>query len=238
MAEPLLRIPPDWATITLEPSPQEGYLVSVSSGGTPSTRRPEYWGGSLPWITPREVTKMASGLYVTHTERMLTQAGLSSCAARMYPPNTVLLTKRAPVGAVAVNAVPMSANQGFLCFECGPFLDPLYLAFWLRINRTYLDRVANGSTYPELYPGDLFEFEMGVPPLSEQRQILEVVAALNLVVGLGRLSANTSLDPNGLADRNRQAGRLRDLRTEVLPWLFSGEVRVPELGEEQADVLG
>jgi len=62
----------------------------------------------------------------------------------------------------------MATNQGFLNFQCGPGIRPLYLAYWFRANKPYLDLIANGSTYPELYKGDLFEFHIAVPSLEEQ----------------------------------------------------------------------
>src|SRR5690606_10460962 len=106
--------------------------------------------------------------------------------AKLLPPNTVMLTKRAPVGAVAVNTVPMSTNQGFLNFACGPKLRPLFLAYWLIANRPYLDAVANGSTSPELYLTDLFEFELSVPPLEVQDRILETLQSVRLLSLLGQ----------------------------------------------------
>src|SRR5262249_30861452 len=125
------------------------------------------------------------GLYVSRTERTITRRGLVSSGAKLLAPGTVMLTKRAPVGAVAVNAVSMTTNQGFLNFTCGELLRPLYLAYWFEANRPYLDLIANGSTYPELYRSDLFEFELAVPELPDQDRILGFLRALTLVTLLG-----------------------------------------------------
>src|ERR1044071_4510282 len=173
MAKPFLSSPAHWIRGTLEPDPFLGLINQVDSGGTPSTTSAEYWDGDVPWLTPKEITSLTDGVYVSNTERKITERGLKHSGAKLLPIGTVLLTKRAPVGAVAINAVPMATNQGFLNFQCGPNLRPLYLAYWLRVNRVYLDAVANGSTYPELYKSDLFEFEISVPSLDEQDAILE-----------------------------------------------------------------
>ncbi len=186
MAEPLFRGPKHWFRSTLEPSATDGVIIQVDSGATPSTRNSQNWDGDIPWLTPKEITGFTDGVYVSKTERTITAQGLHGSAAKLLSPGTVLLTKRAPVGAVTINAVPMATNQGFLNFKCGPKLRPLYLAYWLRVNRPYLAMVANGSTYPELYKGDLFEFEMFVPPLKEQDSILNVISALQYVSLLGQ----------------------------------------------------
>src|SRR5689334_5537313 len=158
MAKPLIACPDGWIRGTLEPNLKLGLIASAESGGTPSTSRDDYWDGEIPWLTPKEITSRGDSLFVSATERTISMAGLEASAAKLMPPGTVMLTKRAPVGAVVINSVPMSTNQGFLNFVCGPKLRPAYLALWMRMNTRYLEQVANGSTYPELYKADLFEF--------------------------------------------------------------------------------
>src|SRR5690348_12340323 len=114
MAEPYLESPSHWTRITLESDPRSVFIIGVDSGGTPSTKNSANWDGDIPWLTPKEITDLTDGLYVSKTERMITKQGLKGSAAKLCPPGTVMLTKRAPVGAVALNAIPMATNQGFL----------------------------------------------------------------------------------------------------------------------------
>src|SRR5437016_1124378 len=123
MARPYLPHPQQWQVIDLTPDKKKGYLVSVESGGTPKTEEDSYWDGGIPWLTPKEITAGSTPLYVSYTERTISKEGLANSAAKLMPPGAVLLTKRAPVGAVAVAAVPISTNQGFLNFVCGPNLN-------------------------------------------------------------------------------------------------------------------
>jgi restriction endonuclease S subunit len=226
MAEPFLVCPKNWLTGTLEPNPKLGLLEAVDTGSTPSTSRDEYWDGGVPWITPKEVCALGVAMYVSSTERTVSESGLASCSAKVLPPGTVMLTKRAPVGGVAVNAVPMATNQGFLSFRCGPQLRPLYLAHWLKVNRPYLELVANGSTYPELYIGDLFEFEISVPPIEEQNRILEFVDALQLVTLLGEPLQQSVPNPEAVVPIQKQNERLRNIRDSILPLLLSGHIEL------------
>ena len=152
MAEAYLVCPAAWTRGTLEPDPALGLVDGVDTGSTPLTTREEYWDGGIPWLTPKEVTGLGHGVYVSSTERTISELGLRNCSARLQPTGTVMLTKRAPVGAVAVNAVPMATNQGFLNFRCGRLLRPLYLAYWLRVNGPYLDLVATWLDLPGALP--------------------------------------------------------------------------------------
>lgn len=226
MAEPLFDCPADWHTGTLEPDKSAGLITHVGTGSTPGTTIDEFWDGDVPWLTPKEITGDFKGLYVSTTERNITQLGLDNSSAQLMPPGTVMLSKRAPVGAVAVNTVPMATNQGFLNFVCGPKLRPIYLALWLKANITYLDRVANGSTYPELYKNDLFEFQISVPELEIQDQIVSAVLSLEFAVLLGAPLEQTSGDLTVTRQIRAETGRLDAACSRLIPLLLSGKLDV------------
>lgn len=229
MAEPYLHCPMEWLHATLEPDPQAEIIIRADSGGTPSTTVDEYWDGDIPWLTPKEITGNVDGFFVSRTERSITELGLTKSAAKLMPPGTVMLSKRAPVGAVAVNAVPMATNQGFLNFHCGKQLLPLYFAFWLRANKPYLDKVANGSTYPELYQNDLFEFQIAVPPIATQSRIVEVLSALQFATLLGLPLEQSVTQPEHMVALQQQNRRLSQIRDTILPALLSGVLDVSRI---------
>jgi restriction endonuclease S subunit len=224
VAEPYLLCPDHWLRTTLQPDPLGEVIVRVDSGGTPSTSVDEYWDGDIPWLTPKEITGLLHGMFVSRTERSITALGLQNSAAKLMPPGTVMLSKRAPVGAVAVNAVPMATNQGFLNFRCGTKLRSLFLAFWLQANRPYLDKVANGSTYPELYQNDLFEFEISVPPLEIQDRIIQVLSALQFALLLGIPLEHSVTEPDQMVALQDQSRRLAAIKDKLLPALLSGSI--------------
>ena len=225
MARPYLDCASHWIRATLESDHDAGLIAKVETGGTPSTVREEYWDGDIPWLTPKEITGL-DGLYVSRTERTLTADGLWNSSAKLIPTGSVLLTKRAPVGIVAINAVPMTTNQGFLNFVCGPRLRPVYLAYWLRANRPYLELIANGSTYPELYIGDLFEIELSVPSLDIQDKVINILNSLHFVAMLDGPIAQSVARPEDMIPVQLQTRRLRKMVEDILPSLLSGKLPV------------
>ena len=237
MSEPYIPCPKGWQKGTLAPDPKKRLIVRVDSGGTPATGAEDYWEGNIPWLTPKEITGFTSGLFVSKTERMITELGLANSAAKLMAPNTVMLSKRAPVGAVAVNAVPMATNQGFLNFTCGSALRPLYLAYWLRASTPYLHQVANGSTYPELYSGDLFEFEIAVPEITVQDQIVELISAVQYISALGIALEQSVTSPDRLMAVQEHNRRLVSFVDVLLPQLFSGSVDVSRMKSRFKEVL-
>jgi type I restriction enzyme S subunit len=226
MAEPFLDCPKHWKRGALSPHIKNGLILKAETGTTPKTTVDEYWDGDIPWLTPKEITRTNGGIYVSETERNITEYGLKDARLKLHPPGTVMLSKRAPVGSVVVNAVPMSTNQGFINFTCGPELRPLYLAYWLKVNKPYLDLVANGSTYPEIYTGDLFEFEIAVPSLDEQDRILEVIASVQFVSMLSFPLEQSAVSAEKLVTLQRYKSRLADLSNIMIPLLLSGKFDV------------
>jgi type I restriction enzyme S subunit len=237
MAEPYLNCPEKWLRGTLEPDARLGLILAVETGSTPSTTNEVFWDGDIPWLTPKEISNFREGVFISTTERNITRSGLASISSRIFESNTVMLTKRAPVGYVAVNAVPMTTNQGFLNFRCGPLLRPLYLAYWLRANKPYLDLVANGSTYPELYISDLFEFEISVPSLDEQDKIIEIISAIQYISLLGLPLEQGVNSIEKMLKIQRQNKRLFKIRDAILPLLLSGKLDVSKVSDHFSEVI-
>lgn len=231
MAAPYLDNPCNWEVITLEADSANEMIQSVDSGGTPSTTNDANWDGGIPWLTPKEITRNDETLFVSHTERTISEEGLATSAAKLLRPETVMLTKRAPVGAVAINSVPMTTNQGFLTFRCGNQLRPLYLAHWLRGNTRYLQQVANGSTYRELYKTDLFEFQLAVPSIDEQDAILSAISALQYVSLLGVAVEQSVRDVDAMLSLQAQSLRLATIRKSLLLQLLSGHLSVSDVDD-------
>ena len=229
MTEPYLISPKGWTRVTLEADPTRGYISRVDTGATPSTKNDNYWDGDIPWLSPKEITNINGRLYVSTTARHISAEGLKRSAAKLLPQGTVMLTKRAPVGLVVINAEPMATNQGFLNFTCGPKLRPEFLAYWLKSSKPYLYAVANGSTYPELYSSDLFEFEIAVPPIAYQDKVIKVINSIQTVIALESSLEQLTADPDMLSMFQQKSVRIKTLRDKLLPVLISGQLDISNL---------
>src|SRR5699024_11501251 len=133
---------------------------------------PEYWDGDIEWATPADLSKL-DGAYITHTPRKLTSAGLQSCASRLLPAGSVLLSSRAPIGHTAINTVPMATNQGFKSLVPGPYVYAKFLYHWLTSKTSYLQSLGNGATFQELSKATTCQIKVPLPSLDEQRRIAD-----------------------------------------------------------------
>ena len=149
-------------------------ICTVAGGGTPRRSNAAYFGGAIPWATPTDVTGLDS-LFIERTKETITEGGLKDSSARLVPTGTVLMTSRATIGYTAIATQPMATNQGFANLICGERIVPEYLAYWLRDQRDKLMQLAGGTTFREIPKSTLKKVKIPLPPLDEQRCIVDIL---------------------------------------------------------------
>ena len=83
-------------------------VVNLSGGGTPDTSKHSFWNGKIPFFTPADIS---DGYYSIQTEKYITESGLNNSSTKLYPKNTVFVTARGTVGAIAIAGSEMAMNQ-------------------------------------------------------------------------------------------------------------------------------
>ncbi len=151
-----------------------GEVCEVMNGGTPKTKEPKYWGGPHAWITPAEMGKRRSSS-VKITARTLTEEGLAHSSAKLIPPQSVILSTRAPIGYVVVNLAPMAFNQGCRGLIPDGSLENNFLYYFLLARRDLLNSLGTGTTFKELSATQLKSVQISLPPLPEQKRIVAIL---------------------------------------------------------------
>lgn len=146
------------------------HLFSIGSGATPESGNPDYWDGDIFWVTPEDVSAAKDGK-IASTKRRITDDGLRSCSARLSPPETIVLTKRAPIGQLAVAEVELCSNQGCFLLEPGSSVVPQFYFHWLNAHTAFLQILGRGSTFMELSTDDLKSLRVPHPPIHVQDSI-------------------------------------------------------------------
>jgi type I restriction enzyme S subunit len=161
-------------------------IGDISGGTTPSTKVLEYWGGDIPWLTPSEISHRTS-IFISSTERYITQVGLNSSSMKLLPAGTVMMTSRATIGEVAINTLPMSTNQGFINIICNDSeIINLFLAYWIKNNKHVIESRAHGVTFKEILKSSFKSLTILLPPLPEQRAIAHVLQSVQNAIHVRR----------------------------------------------------
>jgi type I restriction enzyme S subunit len=153
-------------------------VARLESGHTPSRTRPELWTDcEVPWISLQDVSAMTGEEFISETVVKISHAGIAASSARILPAGTVVVSRDATVGRSAIMEVEMATSQHFADWVCGPLLEPRYL--WLLFTsamQTHFDTLTDGSTIRTIGMGDLRALKIPLPPIAEQRRIVEIAA--------------------------------------------------------------
>ncbi len=156
-----------------------GEIAEIVGGGTPDTSNKEYWGGNIPWLTPKDLTGY-NKIFISSGERFITEEGLDNSSTKLLPQGTVLLSSRAPIGYVAIASNPICTNQGFKSIICNKdIVDNLYMYYWIKNNTELLQSLGTGTTFAEISGSVVKSIDISLPPLPEQIRIASILSSLD-----------------------------------------------------------
>lgn len=168
-----------------------GEIADVIGGGTPSTSNPENWNGTIPWLTPRDLTGYTN-VYIERGERNITKEGLSNSSAKILSEGTVLLTSRAPIGYVVITKNEICTNQGFKNLILNKKIaNNLFVYYWIKNNVEYLQSIGTGTTFAEISGSTVKDIDILLPPLFEQDEIASILNSLDRKIELLRQQNET-----------------------------------------------
>lgn len=141
----------------------------IISGATPKSNNEENWGGNITWITPADFK--ASGKYIATGRKNITEKGYNSCSTTIVPTNSIIFSKRAPVGTVAINSNELCTNQG--CLSCVPFkeMNSSFGYYSMLAGKCIFEISAQGTTFMEISANDFANIKLPIAPLEEQEEI-------------------------------------------------------------------
>ena len=195
-----------WNNLAAYPSRRIGDILKVTSGGTPSRRRPDYFGGAIPWVKTGEVAFCT----VDKTEESITDLGLRHSAAKLFPADTVLIAMygRGTVGAVS-DFGPAHGPQNQACAALLPCdqVRPRFLFHWLWSHYDQIVDQALGTTnLTNISKAIIDEIEVIVPPHDLQDELVTQFDACLDLVDAERLTLTSSLDLSRVLVANMVAG--------------------------------
>ena len=191
-----------------------GDVVKVVGGSTPSTENPEFWGGTINFVTPKDLASITSPILL-NTERRITEAGLGQISSGLLPNGTVLLSSRAPIGYLAITEIPVAVNQGFIAMICDKELPNQYILRWVERNMDTVISNANGTTFLEISKKNFRPIIILIPPPELLTQFILSVSPFH------KRMVNNLVNSCALAT----------IRDSLLPRLLSGDIRVKDPGK-------
>lgn len=165
----------EWRRYTLD-----DVCSQIYSGGTPSTRHPEYWNGELNWLSSGETSQR----FIYNTERKITQEGVDNSSTKLAEKGcTVVATAGQGYtrGQASYLMIDTYMNQSVIACKANPnYVLPLYLYYNLDNRYEEFRLLSDGtSTRGGLSGWILRRMDIYLPPLREQQKIVSVLEGLD-----------------------------------------------------------
>jgi type I restriction enzyme S subunit len=167
----------NWETTTVG-DVATGFL----SGGTPTTKRPEYWEGRIPWITSKW---LGGKLELTSGEKFVSEEAVEKTSTKIVPKDSIIFATRVGVGKVGINRLDLAINQDL----AGVLIDPnkhdlKFLAYQLRIDpiQQYVAMNKRGATIKGITRDCLKQIQLNIPPLPEQKKIAHILSTVQRAI--------------------------------------------------------
>lgn len=194
------EVPAHWSIEKLK------LFVRFVGGGTPSKDNDEYWGGDIPWVSPKDMKRPR----IDDTEDKITEDAVGSSACTMIASGAVLVVVRSGILQhtipIAINDVPVAVNQDMKALIPDERVQSSFLAYQIQGCQRELreDWVKQGATVESVEQQRMADSRFTIPPPDEQ----EAIAAY--------LDRETARIDMLLAEKGRLIETLREYRQATI----------------------
>lgn len=182
-------------------------VADLLGGGTPTKKKPEFWGGDIPFFTP---TDADGTIFKFSTADYITADGLKGSSTKRFGKHTVFITARGSVGRLVLAGVDMAMNQSCYALRAKPGISHVFLYFLAEELIHHLQIKSSGSVFDSIVSNDIELTSLTIP----KSEVIEKFAVVAEPV-FDKIANNTK--------ENQQLSQLRDW---LLPLLMNGQVTV------------
>jgi len=200
-------VPEIWNIIRLK------YVTNITGGSTPKSDNDKFWDGDIVWITPADLGKIQEK-FIGNSKKNITNLGLESCSAELAPPESVVVSTRAPIGHVALTTTNSCTNQGCKTIVCQNRIHSTYLYYLIKSAYEELSANGKGTTFIELSTYSLKNILIVFPDYNLQTQIANF------------LDHKTTQIDNLINIKQKQIELLKEQRAAIISNAVTGKIDV------------
>ncbi|AZZ67669.1 restriction endonuclease subunit S [Lactobacillus johnsonii] len=165
-------------------------ICNTVSGGTPSRKHLEYYGGNIPFVTT--VALGPNYIDAEDAQDYLTEEGVKESATRKIPVNSILFGNRVGVGKSSINKVEVCINQDIIALTDIDFEknNLLFLKMVLEEYKEYFEVQKRGATIKGIPSKIVKNISIPIVSLSLQNEFANFVQQ----VDKSKVAVQKSLD--------------------------------------------
>ncbi|MGN0213850.1 MAG: restriction endonuclease subunit S [Muribaculaceae bacterium] len=151
-------------------------LCNIGSGGTPSRSHQHYYNGNIPWIKTGEVIDDI----ILNTAEHISQEAINNSSTRIYPQGSLIIAMYGQGntrGRTAKLGIDATTNQACaVLFNINnDIVATDYLWYYLQTQYHNLRSMASGNNQPNLNADKIKNYNVIIPPLPIQKEIVEYI---------------------------------------------------------------
>ena len=160
---PHIHVDPDWPMVELHE-----ICSDILSGGTPSTKREEYWKGDIPWITSADIVNVKTAI----PRRFITEQAIRESATNLIRRGNIIVVTRVGLGKLFRTDFDVCISQDSQGLILKDGINADFLVYLLSDKVENFKKTSQGSTIQGVTKRRLAEIEVPLPPLSAQDEIV------------------------------------------------------------------
>ena len=163
-------------TSSIYPSKKIQDICFLGSGGTPSRSNPSYYQGDIPWVKTGEVINDI----IINTEEHINQNAIENSSAKLYPKGSLIIAMygqgdtRGRTAKLGIDATTNQACAVLYNIDNNVVLTD-YLWYYLQAQYDDLRSLASGNNQPNLNAGKIKNYDVVIPPLEIQDEIVRTI---------------------------------------------------------------
>ena len=157
----------------------ESVCQSIYGGGTPSKKIKEYYMGTIPWVTSKD---MKSDIIVDSIEH-ITQVAIDNSSTKIIPPESVLIVIRSGILKhtlpVCINKSRVTINQDLKALVLDERCKAIYLQYLLKALEKDILSGVRAVTADNIEFNSLKKRKIPIPPINIQIKFSQMVNQIN-----------------------------------------------------------
>lgn len=192
-----------------------GELFDFVGGGTPSKREKEYWNGTIPWASVKDI----KGDYLKKTQEYITEEGVKNSSTNIAYKDEVILITRISPGKTLITDITVAVNQDLKIIKPKFKTYNVFIHYLFKSIEWDIVKLSSGTTVLGINLTNLKAIEIPKIKLKEQHQIVQQIES--------RLSVCDKVEET-IAENLQKAEALRQ---SILKKAFEGKL----LSEEEIE---
>ena len=203
---PVGRIPKSWEVVKL------GDTGKWRGGGTPSKTNKEFWSGSIPWVSPKD---MKLDL-ISRTQDHVSAKAIKESSTNLIPKGSLLMVVRSGILQhtlpVAIAGCDLTVNQDIKALTVSERYDTRFIFHYLKAHNHKVLRATlkAGNTVESIDFNEFSKFVIPSPPFEEQVKIADLVDSV----------------ANKISSKVSKLNQTSNLKKALMQDLLTGKVRV------------